>query len=53
MQTLLTVAILVGGFLKKKLSPSMKSGKGPYADVDAEDGSTWFMCKRAGRKYDY
>jgi len=53
MKTLIAVAFLVGGLLKRKFSVPIQKGKGPYADIDAEDGNSWFMYKRAGKRYEY
>ncbi len=42
---------LVGYLFKKKPTTEFEQGKGPYSAIDADDGTTWSIYKRSGKKH--
>ena len=53
MRKILRAMKFVGGLFKKRQQAEFETGKGPYAGIDADDGTTWSIYKRSGKAYTY
>lgn|GEM_PF-6130931 len=53
MKKLLSAVRFVSELFRKKQSAEFEVGKGPYASIDAEDGTAWSIYRRNGKKYTY